>query len=336
MHRLTLAVTVLLLGLAANTTVSAQSYHVAANYTLGGDGSWDYLTYDETMHRLYIGRSDRIMVVDPEHGKLIGEIPGFNRAHGVAVDEAAGRGFATSGGDGMVIIFDLKTLKVLGRTKVDMDDDAIQFDPATGHIFTFNGDAHSASVIDPVSGKLVGTIPLGAKPEFGVSDGHGKMFVNLESTSEVAEIDASAMKVVRKWPLAPCESPSGMAIDPVNHILFSGCHNQVMAMSDALAGKVVATVPIGKGVDACRYDLVTGMAFASTGDGSITVIHKDSPTSFSVVQTVRTQEGARTMGLDPATHRLFTVSAEHEGKPEPGHHHAPVKPGTFRLMVLEP
>ncbi len=314
----------------------AQSYHVASTFTLGGDGFWDYLYLDPASHRLYIGRNDRIMVVDPANGKLIGEVKGLQRAHGVAVDDAAGRGFATSGGDAMLVTFDLKTLKVLGRTKVGDDDDAIQFDPASGHIFTFNGDAHSVSVVDPASGKLLGTIALGAKPEFGVPDGRGKLYVNLESSSKIAEIDTKSLQVTRTWPLAPCQSPSGLAIDTAHHVLFSVCRNQLMTMSDTQSGKVVASVPIGSGADAARYDAGTGDAFASTGgDGAITVVHEDSPTQFKVVQTVTTQRGARTMEIDPGTHRLYTVTADFKPAP-PGQRRRPeLVPGSFKLFVLD-
>lgn len=324
----------------AQAAAAAPTYHVAKTYTLGGAGFWDYLTFDKESNRLFIGRNDRIMVVDAGNGKLVGEVHGLKRAHGVAIDHAHGRGFATSGGDAMVVMFDLKTLKVLGKTKVDVDDDAIQFDPSTGHIFTFNGDAHTASVIDPATGKLIGTVDLGAKPEFGVPDGRGKLYVNLASTSQMAEIDAAGMKVTRRWSLAPCRSPSGLAIDAAHHILFSVCRNRVMAISDADAGKVIAHVPIGPGADAARYDAGTGLAFASTGgDGAITIVHEDSPMQFHVVQTVKTQLGARTMGLDPETHRLYTVTASFKPQPQVQgrrRRFPQMVPGTFRLLVLEP
>lgn len=328
----------ILTAFASAITAAAPSYHVARTFKLGGDGGWDYLSLDGATNRLFIGRDDRIMVVDPVSGKVLGEVPGFERAHGVAFDHAAGRGFATSGGDAKVVIFDLKTLKVLGRVPVDADDDAILFDAATQHVFTFNGDAHTASVVDPAAGKRIGTIALGAKPEFGVSDGQGKLYVNLESSSQVAEIDAASMKVLRKWSLAPCESPTGLAIDPVHHLLFSGCRNQLMAVSDAAAGKLVARVPIGRGVDACRYDANTGLAFASTGDGAITVVHEDSPTEFRVVQTVATAAGARTMELDPSTHRLYTVTAQFGSRPagQARRRRPPIVPGSFELFVVEP
>jgi DNA-binding beta-propeller fold protein YncE len=328
----------LLLG--AITTAHAQSYHVTHTYTLGGDGGWDYVALDSIGHRLFIARQDRVMVVDPADGKMLAEIPGLNRAHGVAFAYEAGHGFATSGGDSAVLMFDLKTLQVLGRTTAAPDADAILFDPVTKRIFTFNGDSRSSSVIDPVSGRRIGTIDLGAAPEFGVSAGNGTLYVNLEDSSAVAEIDARAMKVVRRWSLAPCQSPTGLAIDRVHHRLFSGCRNQVMAISDATAGTLVTTVPIGQGVDACRFEAATQLAFASTGDGNLTVIHEDAPDRFSVVATVSTKRGARTMELDPIDHRVFTVSAEFGPPPAPTPERPrprpSIVPGTFTLLVLEP
>jgi DNA-binding beta-propeller fold protein YncE len=340
MRKATLAygIGLLLLGICTSLPAAAQDYHVAETFKLGGDGGWDYLALDAPTNRLFIGRDDRVMVVDPVAGKLLAEIRGLDRAHGVAFDQAAGRGFATSGGDSKLVIFDLSSLDVLGRVQVDEDDDAVLFDSATGHVFTFNGDAHTASVVDPLAGRRIGTIELGAKPEFGVSDGEGKLYVNLESSSEIAELDARAMTVVRRWPLAPCDAPTGLAIDKAHHLLFSVCRSSVIAVSDAAAGQLLKTLPIGRGADACRYDPETGLVFASTGDGAITVIHEDSPTTFHVVQTVKTQAGARTMELDPATHRLYTVSADFEPRPPAAagqpRRRPPVVPGSFTLFVL--
>lgn len=344
MHIIT-RILVLVLGLAALDVAQSapdvkNSYHVANIITLGGDGFWDYISLDSATNQLFIGRSDRIMVVDAGNGKLIGEVRGLTRAHGVAFDYASGHGFATSGGDATVVMFDLDSLKVLGKTMVDVDDDAITRDPATGHIFTFNGDAHTASVLDPASGKLLGTINLGAKPEYGVPDGAGKLYVNLESSSEIVEIETGDMKVTRRWPLSPCEAPTGLAIDTAHKVLFSVCRNRVMAMSDIRSGKVVAHVAIGPGADAARYDARLGLAFASTGgDGAITVVHEDNPEKFRVVQMVKTQQGARTMELDPKTHRLYTVTAAF--KPQPvstaGQRRWPeLVPGSFSLIVLDP
>jgi DNA-binding beta-propeller fold protein YncE len=325
---------------AAALPLTAQSYHVARTYTLGGDGGWDYLALDTVGHRLFIARQDRVIVVDPDSGKVLGEIPGLNRAHGVAFAYEAGHGFATSGGDSTVTMFDLKTLRVLGHTIAAPDDDAVLYDPVTKRIFTFNGDAHSATVIDAVSGKRIGNIDLGAGPEFGVSAGDGKIYVNLEDKGAVAEIDAAAMRVTRQWSLAPCESPTGLAIDREHHRLFSGCRNQVMAISDATRGALVATAPIGQGVDACRFDPNTQLAFASNGDGTLTVVHEDAPGKFTVVATVATKRGARTMELDLKTHRLYTATADFGPPPAATAEHPrprpSVVPGTFALLILDP
>ena len=319
---------------------AAQTYHVTHTYTVGGDRGWDYLALDTAGHRLFVARQDRVMVINPETGALLGEIPGLNRAHGVAFDYAAGHGFATSGADSTVTMFDLRTLAVLTRTVAAIDDDGVLFDPATGHIFTMNGDAGSATAIDGVTGQRLGSVDLGGKPEFGVSAGDGMLYVNLEDKSEVAEVDARAMRVTRHWSIRPCESPSGLAIDREHHLLFSGCRSGVMGVSNARDGKLVTTVPIGRGVDACRWDAATRLAFASNGDGTITVIHEDSPTSFRVVSSAATRQGARTMELDEATHRLYTVTADFGPAPAPTPERPrprpPVLPGTFALLVLDP
>jgi YVTN family beta-propeller protein len=317
----------------------ASSYHVLTTHQLGGDGGWDYLALDTASNRLFIARSDRITVVDPVKGTVLGEIAGLQRAHGVAFSYATGHGFATSGADSTVTMFDLATLKVLGHTMVDVDDDAILYDPASTHIFTMNGDVGTASVIDAATGKRLDTIPLGGKPEFGVSDGSGKVFVNLEDKGTIVELDAKAMKVIRNWSIAPCESPTGLAIDVAHHRLFSVCRNKLMAVSDAAAGKLVTTVPIGSGVDAARFDPATGDAFASNGEGSLTVVHEDSPNAFHAVQTVPTMSGARTMELDLRNHRVYVVGASYGDAPaQPTasnpRRRPPMVPGSFTLVVL--
>lgn len=328
---------VLLVGAVA-VPAAARPYHVVQSYQVGGEGFWDCLSMDPTTHRLFIARGSHMMVVNPTNGNVVGDIPGFHRAHDVAFDVAAGKGFATSGADSSVVMFDLRSLKTLGRIPVDVDADVILFDPATRHVFSINGDAQTASVIDPVAGKRIGTVDLGAKPEFGVSDGQGHVYVNLESSSEVAEIDADSMKVTRRWSIAPGESPSGLAIDPRHHVLFSGCHNRLMVISDAVAGKVIATVPIGRGVDGCCFDAGTGLAFASTGDGAITVVREDTPTRFRVVETAKTAPGARTMELDPRTHTLYTATAKFGPLPADStkgrRRRPPMIPGSFTLYVL--
>ena len=312
---------------------SAQSWAIAHTYTLGGDGRWDYVVPDPAHQRLFIARTDRLMVVS-EDGKLLGEVKGINGAHGTGVDDASGRGYATSGNDASVVIFDLKTYKTVGRIPAAEDADAVAFDPVTERVFTLNGDAHSSTVIDARQGKLITNIPLGGKPEYGVSAGDGKIYANLTDTAEVVEIDARAAKVVRRWSTAPCKAPVSMAIDTAHHRLFSGCRSGVMAISDYDSGKVLTTLPIGSGVDGAGYDPGSGDAFASAADGTLTVIHEDSPNSYRVVQTIKTPEGSRNMGLDPTTHRVFVVSARFGPAPA-GRGRAPVLPGTFALMVIE-
>jgi YVTN family beta-propeller protein len=334
-----------LLGVAIAGIAGAQQttagYHVTQRIPVGGEGGWDYIAVDTARARLFIARSDRIMVVDQPSGKVLGEITGLNRGHGVAFDYATNHGFATSGADSTVTMFDLGTLAVLKRTIAAVDDDAVLYDPVSKHVFTMNGDANSVSVIDPATGDRVGDIPLGGKPEFGVSDRAGKLFVNLEDKGEVVELDPVAAKVTRRWSIAPCEEPSGLAIDVAHQRLFSVCGNKLLAVSDAANGKLITTLPIGAGVDAAAYDPATGDVFASNGEGTMTVIHQDTPDKYRVVATVQTMPGARTMALDPKSHRLYTVSARMGPMPaaapgQTGRRRAPLIPGSFTLLVLDP
>ena len=328
------------LALAALASLLAQSpssYRITHTYTLGGDGRWDYIVPDPSNHRLFIARQNRVMVVDEDSGKLLGEITGIHGAHGTALADATGHGFATSGNDQAVVMFDLKTFKVLGRIPAAEDADAIIYDSASGRVFTFSGDAHSSTVIDPRAGTLITNIPLGGKPEYGASAGDGKVYANLTDTSEVVEIDAKTATVARRWSTAPCQRPVAMAIDTAHHRLFSGCRSGVMAVSDYQAGKVVATLPIGAGVDGAGFDADSGNAFASNADGTLTVIHQDAPDRYHVIENIKTPEGARNMGLDPANHRVFIVSAKFGPAPAgtAGRRRAPVLPGSFTLMVIE-
>ncbi len=313
---------------------SSSSYRVTHTYTLGGDGNWDYIVPDPANHRLFIARQNRVMVVSEDSGKLLGEVTGIQGAHGTALAEATGHGFATSGNDQSVVMFDLKTFKVLGRIPAAEDADAIIYDNASNRVFTLNGDAHSSTVIDPRAGTLITNIPLGGKPEYGASAGDGKVYANLTDTSEVVEIDAKTATVARRWSTAPCKQPVAMAIDTAHHRLFSGCRSGVMAVSDYQAGKVVATVPIGTGVDGAGFDAASGNAFASNADGTLTVIHQDAPDQYHVTENVQTPQRSRNMGLDPTNHRVFIVSAKFGPAPA-GVGRAPVLPGSFTLMVIE-
>jgi DNA-binding beta-propeller fold protein YncE len=232
-------------------------------------------------------------------------------------------------------MFDLKTFKVLGRIPAAEDADAILYDSVSNRVFTLNGDAHSSTVIDPRAGALVTNIPLGGKPEYGASTGDGKVYANLTDTSEVVEIDAKAATVTRRWSTEPCKQPVSMAVDAAHHRLFSGCRSGVMAVSDYQAGKVVATIPIGAGVDGAGYDAASGNAFASNADGTLTVIHQDSPDTYRVIESVQTPRASRNMGLDPTNHRLFVASAQFGPAPAGGRGRAPVVPGSFALLVIE-
>ncbi len=319
----------------AAVPLQSSSYRITHTYTLGGDGGWDYIVPDPPNHRLFIGRQNRVMVVDENNGTLIGEVTGIDGAHGTAIAEATGHGFATSGRDGSVVMFDLKTFKTLGKIPAAEDADAIIYDQASDRVFTFNGDAHSSTVIDPHAGKLITNVDLGGKPEYGASAGDGKVYANLTDTSEVVEIDARNAKVLRRWPTAPCKQPVSMVIDTAHHRLFSGCRSGVMAVSDYQAGKVVTTLPIGTGVDGAGFDPASGDAFASNADGTLTVIHQDSPDQYHVVQTLQTAPAARNMGLDPTNHRVFLVSAKFGPAPAGGRGRGPVLPDTFTLMVVE-
>src|SRR5665213_1131550 len=236
----------LILILAATTSLFGQ-YRVTHTYPLGGDGSWDYVVPDPPNHRVFIARQNRVMVVDEDRGTLLGEVTGIQGAHGTAIAQATGHGFATSGNDRSVVMFDLKTFKALGRIPAAEDADAILYDSASNRVFTLNGDAHSSTVIDPRAGTLITNLQLGGKPEYGVSAGDGKVYANLTDTSEVVEIDAKTATVTRRWPTAPCKQPVSMAVDATHHRLFSGCRSGLMAGSDYQAGKVVATLPIGTG-----------------------------------------------------------------------------------------
>lgn len=315
-------------------TFGQGSYRITHTYNLGGDGSWDYVVPDPPNHRVFVARQTRVMVIDTDKGTLIGEVTGINGAHGTAIAESAGRGFATSGNDQSVVMFDLKTFKPLGRIPAAEDADAIVYDTPSNRVFTLNGDAHSSTVIDPKAGTVITNIPLGGKPEYGASAGDGNVYANLTDTNEVVEIDAKTAKVARRWSTAPCKQPVSMAIDTAHHRLFSGCRSGVMAVSDYQAGKIVTTLPIGTGVDGAGFDPSTGDAFASNADGTLTVIHQDSPDQYHVAQTLETPQGSRNMGLDPVTHRIYLASGKFGPPPAQGKR-GPVLSGSFALLVVE-
>ncbi|HEY2016661.1 MAG TPA: hypothetical protein VGH38_24325 [Bryobacteraceae bacterium] len=321
---------------AAAALVLAQtksSYHITQTYTLGGDGSWDYVVPDPPNHRVFIARQNRVMAVDEDKGTLLGEVTGIDGAHGTAIAGTSGHGFATEGNGKSVTMFDAKTFKSLKRIPAAEDADAIVYDAPSGRVFTLNGDAHSSTVIDS-AGNLVTNIPLGGKPEYGASAGDGMLYANLTDTNEVVEIDTKAAKVARRWSTAPCKQPVSMAIDTAHHRLFSGCRSGVMAVSDYGSGRVLTTVPIGQGVDGAGYDASSGNAFASNADGTLTVIHQDSPDAYHVSQTVETPQGSRNMGLDPMNHRIYVASAKFGPVPAGGRR-GTVVAGSFAVLVIE-
>ena len=312
-------------------------YHVIKTYKLGGDGGWDYLTVDASAHRLYISRATHVMVVDTESGKQVGDIPDTPGVHGIALAPELGRGFTSNGREGTVSVFDISTLKTANKVKVGENPDAILYDPATKRVFTFNGRSHDSTVIDADKGTVLGTIKLDGKPEFAASDEKGGVFVNIEDKSEIQSLDPDKMQVKATWPLAPCEEPSGLAIDRKNHRLFSGCE-KLMAIVNTDNGKVVSTQPICDGVDATAYDAERGLAFASCHDGTMSIIRQESADKYSVAQTVTTQKGARTMALNPSTHLAYTVTAQFGPAPaataENPHPRPPIQPDSFVLLVV--
>jgi hypothetical protein len=315
---------------------AASGYHLLKKSALGGDGGWDCLTVDGQGHRLFVSRSSHVMVVDTDSGKVIGDIPNTAGVHGIAIVPEVGRGYTSNGRDSSVTIFDLKTLAPLGKVTVGSNPDIIIYDPASKCVFTFNGGSKDATAIDVKSGKVAGTVAFDGRPEFAVPDESGHIYVNIEDKSEIMSFDSRKLKVENRWPLAPGEEPTGLALDRQHKRLFATCANNLMIILNSQDGKVVASVPIGSGVDGAAFDADKGLAFSSNGDGTLTIVHEDSPDKFSVVDTVSTQKGARTLALDAASHRIFTVTAEFGETPAPTAEHPhprpTIVPGSFVLL----
>jgi DNA-binding beta-propeller fold protein YncE len=320
------------------STAADPGYHVIKTYKLGGEGGWDYLNLDSSSRRLYISRATHVIVIDADSGKPVGDIPDTPGVHGIALAPELGRGFVSNGREGTVTIFDIQTLKLITKVKVGDNPDAILYDSATKRVFTFNGKSQDSTALDAAKGTVLGTIKLEGKPEFAASDGKGEIFVNIEDKSQLDAIDPAKLEVKSRWPLAPCEEPSGLSIDREHRRLFAGCDNKMMAVVDADSGKVLATPAIGDGVDATAFDPGTGLAFASCGEGVLTVVREDSPNKFSVAENVKTQEGARTLALDEKTHQVFVVTAKFGPTPAPTadqpHPRHSILPDTFVVLVL--
>jgi YVTN family beta-propeller protein len=311
------AFTLVTLLLVTSGLAAGPGYHVTKTYKLGGEGGWDYLTIDPATRHLYLSRSTHVVVIDADSGKPVADIPDTLGVHGIALAPEFARGFISNGREGTVSVFDLATLRVLSKITVGQNPDAILYDPASKRVFTFNGRSHDSTVIDAAKGTVIGTIKLNGKPEFAVSDEQGEVFVNLEDSSQLLALDPNKLEVKSRWPLTPCEEPSGLAIDRKNRRLFSACGNKLMAIVDADSGKVISTLPIGEGVDAAAFDPETALAFASCGEGVLTVLHEDSADKFSVAENVPTERGARTMALDPTSHQIFLVTAKFGPPPAP-------------------
>jgi DNA-binding beta-propeller fold protein YncE len=337
LRKSTLWLSLIIVSVAAVAWAAAGSgYHVVTTWKVGGEGGWDYLTTDSDARRLYLSRGTRVMVLDADSGKSIAEIPDTPGVHGIALAPDLGRGFTSNGREGTVSIFDIKTLALITKVKVGDNPDAILYDPATKRVFTFNGKSQDSTAIDGATGKVLGTIKLDGKPEFAASDAKGEIFVNIEDKSELTAIDPNKLEVKKSWPLAPCTEPSGLSIDRKHHRLFVGCDNKMMAVVDASSGKVLATPPIGDGVDATAFDDATGLAFASCGEGLLTVVKEES--GKYTAENIPTKARARTMALDAKTHNVFVVAADFGTAPAPTadtpHPRPPMVPDTFVVLVL--
>jgi YVTN family beta-propeller protein len=324
---------------ASGASPRAPVYQVSKTLPIGGEGRWDYVTFDSAANVLYVPRSTHTQVIDPKTGKVLADIPDTVGVHGVAIATKLGRGFISNGKAGNVAVIDLKTNDVIGTIPAGSGPDAITFDPSCDKVFCMNAKSHNVTVIDatadPGKDAVLGTIALSSNPESAVVDGRGKLFVNLEDGNALAEIDIQTMKVLATWPLDGGEGPTGLAIDPGHHVLFVGCRNQRLLVIDADTGKVLQKLPIGAGVDCCAFDAGTGEAFASCGDGTITGVHRTTDGSYQIVQKISTQIGARTMTIDPATHVLYLPTSEFERKAA-GEHYPKMKAGTFVIVVVSP
>ncbi|HEY4032098.1 MAG TPA: DUF5074 domain-containing protein [Caulobacteraceae bacterium] len=327
----------------AAATAHAQApagYKVVKEVALGGPDRWDYVVYDAPSHRVYVAHSDRISVVDVQAGKLIGDVTGVANTHGVGIVD--GKGYTDDSEAAQAIVFDPKTLKVIKRIPAKDDADGIIVDPKSGHVFVADGDSGFVTVIDPKTDTVLANIGVGGKLEFPQAGDDGKVYVNGAEKKELVRIDVKTNKIDARWPIPGCTSPHGLAVDTAAHRLFVTCVNKLMTVVDATSGAVVATLPIGQGSDAAAFDPGRKRAFSSNGDGSLTVVSEDSPTKFSVAETVKTRSGARTMAVDPSSGRLFIAAAEVDTKtpPTPGPNGRPGRPklvpGSLKLLFLDP
>jgi DNA-binding beta-propeller fold protein YncE len=331
------AMTGLLLVVASHAALAAgpEGYHLVQTIRVPGDGGWDYVTVDAAARRVYVSHATRVEVLDADSGELKGRIPDTAGVHGIAVAPEFGRGFTSNGRSDTVTVFDLQTLKPLGTVPTGKNPDAILYDPATRRVFAFNGRSASATAIDAGTSQVAGTLDLGGQPESAAADGAGHVFVNLEDKGEVLKLDARALKVLARWPVAPAKLPVSMAIDAPNRRLFVGCRSKVLLVLDTDDGKVVASLPIGDRVDASAFDPKTKLVFSSCGDGTVSVVRQETPDKYTAVETVKTRPGSKTMGLDPKTHRLFLPAAEYKAAAAGAPKARPeMVPGSFVVLVF--
>lgn len=332
------AATLLIVLLASPATLAAQHpYRVLDRWKLGGDGGWDYLLVDSPAHRLYLTRGNHVDAVDTRSGKLIGSIGGLHGTHGVALDTAGKFGYISDGGGNAIVVFDRATLATVATVPAGANPDSIVFDPATQSVWAFNGRSKDVTVLDAATNKVTATIPLPGKPEFAVTDGKGLIYDNIEDLNEIVRLDARSLKLTATWTLAECDGPSGLALDNAGERLFSVCDGKKMAVTDAKNGKPVATASIGSGPDAAGWDAADKLAFASCGEGILSVIDASAP-GYPTIESLPTQAGARTMAYDPATDRIYLVSADFGPRPEPTaanpRPRPPIIPGSFTVLIV--
>ena len=320
--------------LVASAAFAAEGYHVLNKIKIGGTGGWDYVTVDSNAHRLYATHGTVVDVVDLDSGKPVGSIPQLHGVHGVALAPEMNKGFISNGQSNSVTIFDVKTLAKSGEPATGMNPDSICYEPKTQRVFTFNGRSNDSTAINAKTGEPLTTFPMGGKPEFCVADGAGKLYVNLEDKGAIVEIDAAKPAVVRTGSIAPCQEPSGLAMDSKDGVLFSVCDNKMMTVTDIKSLKVVATPAIGANPDAAGFDPGAGLAFSSNGEGTLTIV-KEVGGKWQAVDTVQTERGARTMTVDPRTHRVYLLAAEY-GPPQAGDKKGrpSILPDSFHVLVV--
>ena len=323
------------------TAIAEDLYKFLNEIPIGGEGGWDILTIDSPAHRLYLSHATKVMVVDLEKNAVVGEIEDTPGVHGFLAVPEVQRGFSSNGKENKASVVDLKTLRTISKIDTGESPDALVYDSKHGEVYIFNHRGNSVTVIDAKQAKSIATIPLGGGPEFAVADPNaGRIYCNIEDKSEVAVIDSTKHEVVARWPIAPGEEASGIALDAAHHRLFATCHNKMMVMVDTQTGKVVANVPIGAGVDGCAFDDASQLAFASCGDGTTTIAKEETPQKLTVVQTLKTERGARTMALDPKTHRIYLPTAQFQPAPSPSPGASPARPtivpNTLKLLVYGP